>query len=322
MPELAEIQAWEPLGASSPEAVRMMDEEARLKAELLDGPLESDEVLELGELYARAELADRARHLLAPLLDVVPDESDVFTYLAMTFLSAGELVEGELLAREAVRLNGRSAEAFALLGQVLIQAGRDEEALLPLTQANQLNPRLLVPSLELARLLEESGADDRAARVLEGIARNFPYEPRAVFRLERIRRRQGRDLEADELAARHARTIEIDDLSLTKMQLPPGGVEILLGRHYFQTGRYEQALDELADGRRKRPSSDFDVLALALTADSHLKLGHLDRAREFLAQLQQRYPDHTLTADIEKLLSGAEDPADAGSSAAGESGEG
>jgi len=310
MPDLSVVQAWEPLGASSPEAVRMIDEEARLKEALLDGPLESDEVLELGVLYARAELADRARQLLSPLLEVVPEEAQVYTYLGMTFLSAGELPEAELLVREAVRLDGRLAEAHALLGQILIQDGRDEEARLPLTQANQLNPQLLVPSLELARLLEEAGAEDRAARVLDGLVRNFPYEPRALFRLERIRRNQGRVLEADELAVRHARAIEIDDLSLQKMQLPPGGLEILLGRHYFQTKRYEMALAELAAGRRMRPPSDFDVLGLALTADSHLKLGHLDQARVGLTELQKRYPDHTLTADIEELIFGAEVPAD------------
>lgn len=310
MPELPAIRAWEPLGASSPEAVRMIDEEARLKAALLDGPLESNEVLELGVLYARAELADRARRLLSPLLEVVPEEAEVYTYLGMTFLSSGELEEAELLVQEAVRLDGRSAEAYALLGQILIQDGREEEARLPLTQANQLNPRLLLPSLELARLLEDSGAEDRAARVLEGLARNFPYDPRALFRLERIRRNQGRVLEADELAVRHARAIEIDDLSLQKMQLPPGGLEVLLGRHYFQTKRYELALKELADGRRLRPTSDFDVLGLALTADSHLKLGNLDQARVALTELQRRYPDHTLTADIEELFSGAEASAD------------
>ena len=309
LPRMDVVQAWEPLGASSPEAVRMRDEEERCKAALLDGPLESDELLELGELYARAELADRARGLLSPLLEIVPEESDVFAYLGMTFLSAGELEAAELLVREAVRLDARSGQAHALLGQILIQAGRDGEARLPLTQANQLNPRLLVPSLELARLLEEAEADERAARVLEGLVRNFPYEPRALFRLERIRRNQGRVFEADELAERHARAIEIDDLSLLKMQLPPGGVEILLGRHYFQTGRYEQALSELASGRRRRPGGELEVLALALTADSQLKLGRSDQARVCLAQMQERYPDHKLTGDIEELLSGEDPPA-------------
>lgn len=310
LPSAAEVRAWEPLGISSPEAVQMAELEREWRSRYLRGQVESDEALELGMIYARSEKAERARRLLVPLLEVVPNESRLHTYLGMTYLSGGDYPEAELLLRHALTMDSRSATAHALLGQTLVQQGRDADARLPLTEANQLDPTLLLPSLELARILEEGDSGERAARVLEGLVRRYPSDPRALFRLERIRRNQGRVLEADELSKRHARAIQIDDLALNKMKLPPGGVETLLARHYVQVGQYEMALEEIDDARRRRPGGEFDVLILALSADAHWHLGRPTEAQACLEKLRERFPTNPLTADIEAMLSG-EDPSKA-----------
>eukprot|EP00947_MAST-08B_sp_MAST-8B-sp1_P002246 g2246.t1 len=112
----------------------------------------------------------------------VSRDLSIYRGLVQSFLALSKPKEAMIMAREAVQLTPRSADAVALVGTVYathatIDSSRDAElqakAKKAFTKALSLDRLAIDPLLQLAKLHENSGARDEAIKLLkDGLAQN------------------------------------------------------------------------------------------------------------------------------------------------------
>lgn len=90
-----------------------------------------------------------------------------------------------------------------------------------------------------------------------------------------------------------------------KLRLARGKVaegEYLVGMYYYKAGAYKAAVNRFKGLMEKYPGSKDEPDALYWLADSYIRLGEYDNAKNTLAILYKEHPNHRLTAKAQKKL--------------------
>jgi Tfp pilus assembly protein PilF len=264
--------------------------------------------LALGRLYAQAENFELARAFLLPVLAAAPEQVGAWVWLGVERIGAERPEEAELLLAHALELDPDQALAHRALGGLLLEAGRPQAARGHLERAVELDPTAIDAALDLGRLMEEAGELERAGEVLERARRADPLNPSVLFLLARVRRGEGRKLEAEALERRHARAIAIDDLGLRGAELSPQRVALALGIHYVGSGQAELALEEFDTAAGRGGDGEAIGMALGGRVDALLRLGRLAEARAGLEELRQFDARHGMLDALEAALEAAAEP--------------
>ena len=261
----------------------------------------------LGKLYAQAENFGSAREFLVPLLAQDDQHAGAWAWMGVERIGSGRPQEARLLLSHALELHPDHALAHRALGELLLEEDQQELARPHLERAFELDGGVEV-ALDLARLLEDAGELEQAGEVLERARRVDPMNPSVLFLLARVRREEGRGLEAEALEQRHARAIAIDDLGLRGASLSPQRVALALGIHYVESGQPALALGEFETVTARGDDGEAIGMALGGRVDALLKLARLDEAREGLEELRQFDSRHGMLPGLEAALEAASVP--------------
>lgn len=125
----------------------------------------------LGNCLSRTGKTDEAATVLERFRATSEEEKrrvDLGKKVHFTLLEADELAEAGKMdaavakAREALKIDPKSARAHAFLGSLLMELGRNDEALASLKRASELDPSDAISLTEAGRLLALSGKPDEA----------------------------------------------------------------------------------------------------------------------------------------------------------------
>jgi tetratricopeptide (TPR) repeat protein len=130
--------------------------------------------------HARAVLVHRA------------GDPNALSELALTHLEKGERDTAELLSREALRAEPRTATAERTAGLVALRAGDDATAFRHFVRASELDPNDTTARFNMAAVLLRAGVHDRAAREYRAVLAVAPEDPGAILGLAAALRGQGR----------------------------------------------------------------------------------------------------------------------------------
>lgn len=275
--------------------------ELRDKLERRPGPVAW---AELGGVYALAEEYELALPFLVEALRaaetqaVGPEAATAWAWLGVRQLGVGDDAGARAFSERALELEAGASIAQFTLARIALAAGDAEAALPALREAHRLEPANVEAALELGSLLEERDQLEPAARVLSATLQTDRTHPGVLWRLARVRRAQGADLEAEALEQRHARAIRLDDLGLRDPGLDRDEVALALGRELLIAGEPELARVEfLAVGNR---TSQMNQLIEA-TAGEARTLAALDRSSELqdaLARLAELDAEHPALTEL------------------------
>lgn len=266
---------------------------------------------ELGGVYALAEEYELALPFLVEALRtaqtqaVGPEAATAWAWLGVRQLGVGDDVGARAFSERALELGAGEAIAQFTLARMALAAGDGEAALAALRETHRLEPANLEAALELSSLLEDRDQLDLAARVLSATLQTDRTHPGILWRLARLRRAQGADLEAEALEQRHARAIRLDDLGLRSRGLDRNEVALALGRELLIAGEPELAHVEfraVAD-RTSQMNQLIEATAGEARAFAALKRSsELEDALARLAELDAEHPDlHELSVPVEEV---------------------
>ncbi len=243
---------------------RVEDAIAAYKAVLLDAPQHQEATQALGDLYARANQADRASEYYGLLFDMLVEPRDEGKALAIynRFLRSAAVVQPpERIARYAflqqkLNRNDEAMEQYAKAADLFTEAGRHEDALFCYERTAQLDPENFARQLRVAEAAEKLGKNGVAAKAF---------------------------LRSGQLAASDGKPEDALQFFGRAYQLAPQerSVALLYAEAMLRAGDAKQA----AKLMEPFEAQEADATFLDTYADALLRSGQLDRAREVVEKL-------------------------------------
>jgi len=235
-PEVADARRLSNEGLSAADRADLVRAEALLEEAVARCPVDVDARKHYADVLWRRGLKMEAVGQIAKALELSPSDPALSVTGGGMYLDLGLFAEADRLAREAVRLAPRSAEAWHLSGRVALARGQAEPALADFHRALALAPEdraLLLDTAEayrrldrpqralatLAVLGETYGPTDTPAEilVLEGLAQEALGRPADA--VDSYRRAAVRD-DAPAEAARRLAALEPTTAPVIAGQLP------------------------------------------------------------------------------------------------------
>lgn len=115
------------------------------------------------------QLAEKAREFYSKVLDKNPQNLDVKTKMAMTYLSAESPMQGILMLREVLAEDPKNELALFNMGMLSIQSGQYDKALDRLEELVKVNPNHTQGHLLLGIALMNTGDKARAKEQFEKV---------------------------------------------------------------------------------------------------------------------------------------------------------
>ncbi len=259
---------------------------------------------ELGGVYALAEEYELALPFLVESLRTAktqaagPEAATAWAWLGVRQLGVGDHAGARAFSERALELGAGESIAQFTLARMALAAGDAEAALATLREAHRLEPANVEAALELGSLLEERDQLEPAARVLSATLQTDRTHPGILWRLARIRRAQGADLEAEALEQRHARAIRLDDLGLRDPGLDRNEVALALGRELLIAGEPEQARVEFLTVGDRTSQMNQLIEATAGEARAYAALKRFSELEQALVRLAELDPEHPALREL------------------------
>lgn len=96
----------------------------------------------LAAAYAAQNKFDKSSEILAHVLQISPENSNIRTNYALSLYFQNKLDEAKLQIEQAIRQTPNQAESYNLLGLILVKQNKRDEAVAQFEKALQLNPNL------------------------------------------------------------------------------------------------------------------------------------------------------------------------------------
>jgi tetratricopeptide (TPR) repeat protein len=213
-----------------------------------------DAYLNLAAVEITRQRPAEAMHWLNALAAFAPQHPGGLSARARTLKLSDHLDEALQVARQAVSIAPRSAEAHNVLGQVYQTMGFAEEALAALEKAILL-PGVAAEDAMLSRaaVFMESGRDTEAEAEFDRAAQAFPLSAKPLFGKMEIKRCAASDPDIPRLEAylKGQHSASLADRT---------AAHFALGKAYLDTQQDARAFEHLAAGNRlKRDTFQFDA---------------------------------------------------------------
>ena len=258
---------------------------------------------ELGAIYTRAGLGPEAREHLLFALRQEPDRSETLRWLGVSLLQDGEPGIGRTLLETAAVLAPRDPHPWRYLGLLALQDGHREVARRCFRTCTDLAARSalrgdVLSLYQLGLLAEEDGDMTKALELFRRATMVDRDHLGATHRIAALLQMRGDVQEAAEARARHARLAALDDMGL--LGSTPERVRALqLAILYLSSERFEEALVEARDARRRAPD---DPQAWAAEIRARHATGGVGQARRLLADALDRWPEEPILLDTVDVL--------------------
>ena len=167
-----------------------------LESALGDDPRMPQARLMLGGAYSELDRTEEARAQFDLVLKDDPKSVQALIGVASLLMREDKTGDVIALCRQALALDERNMQAYALLGEAYADRGQPAEALPQFEKAVEIQPKLTRNRLNLAASLIEVRQYDRADRMLGEIVAESPRFPFAQFNRGLLFEEQGRLEEA------------------------------------------------------------------------------------------------------------------------------
>jgi len=167
-----------------------------LESALGDDPRMPQARLMLGGAYSELDRTEEARAQFDLVLKDDPKSVQALIGVASLLMREDKTEDVIALCRQALALDERNMQAYALLGEAYADRGQPAEALPQFEKAVEIQPKLTRNRLNLAASLIEVRQYDRADRMLGEIVAESPRFPFAQFNRGLLFEEQGRLEEA------------------------------------------------------------------------------------------------------------------------------
>jgi tetratricopeptide (TPR) repeat protein len=248
----------------------------------------ADKALRIGLKHHHAGRRDRARAIYDRVLEFDPKNADALHLRGLIAFREEKHDDGERWIREAIAIDGQSANYYINLGLILRAQRRFEEAVEAQEKAIELNPGSAEAHNGLAAVLLDAGRVEEAIAAFRRATELDPTSARAYSNLGAALSDLGRN---DEAAAAYRKALVLkpdyisvyrylgqlkkftpDDPELAAMERlarerelgVEDRIELLfaLGKAYEDIEDYDRAFDAYAEGNRlKRSRIDYDIAA-------------------------------------------------------------
>ena len=249
--------------------------------------------LNYGSVYFQRGYYDQAEASFRLALSDDPASAEALYGLGSVYLKQEKTTEARESFERATRLPPSYPDTLANswnnLGLLATREGRTAEAILYFKKALQLNPDHAVALDNLGNAYRQQKNWEEARKTLEHAVKISPEDPEANYSLGMV----FAQLDDSDRAYEYLQKV---------LNLRPGYPEALnnLGVLYLRTQRREQAMASFEECIRVAP--EFDQAYLNLARVYSLE-GNPDKARNVLAELLKRHPDHALARQMIEGLS-------------------
>ncbi len=237
--------------------------------------------------------------MLAGCREKPADPSELFITQSkgVNFLERGQLPEAEEQFRKLVRMAPGDPLGHANLGLTYLRGGRFDDAERELRRAQRLDPTNRDVGLIVARLYSLTNRWDEAQGTLETLVREHPRDPKLLYALAEVERRDSTAAPSPEYIKRLRDAIAV----------APTNIAIRLKRAdaFVRTGQSDSAAAYLVELRRLRPEPPRESLPFLASAIDLLQQDKpaearapFDRFRHFM-ELSKPY--QTALADVKWL---------------------
>jgi arylsulfatase A-like enzyme/tetratricopeptide (TPR) repeat protein len=250
-----------------------------LESALGDDPKMPQARLMLGGAYSELDRTREAKAQFDLVLKDDPKSVQALIGVASLLMRDGKTEDVIALCRQALALDERNMQAYALLGEAYADRGQPAEALPQFEKAVEIQPKLTRNRLNLAASLIDVRQYDRADRMLGEIVAESPRFPFAQFNRGLLFEEQGR--------LEEARTAYAAEVAAYPSHFKP---RFNLGRVLLRLGDRGGSLQQMREVVRLAPSQPEGYLFLAR------------------GLLQERAPIDVIHALVEKGLSLARTP--------------
>lgn len=228
-------------------------------------------------LYAQKKSEEGVK-LMEEALTHHPDSIEIKHYLGLNLYEAGRVDESSAILRDIVAAEKALPEDYFILGKISLDKGEASKAQGYFEQYAAMTPNDAQAYRALSSAYIQAhdilGAESALAKLLE----LEPNDVVAKINMGHVMYERGQIDEAVKLYEQAYRAdSRRDDLLYT------------IASVYYLSGRYSEAIDRFAVVLEK---DQTHMGAQYFTADSELKLGHLDKAESLFKALEKEMPDY------------------------------
>lgn len=244
---------------------------------------------ELAKIYIDRGDFDLASGVISDGLKFTPNEPSLLFLKAHILTRKGELQEPLEIYRYLTRVDPSSYVNWFNYGAVLARFGRPEEAENALRQAITIDGSLPNAYKELASLYEKGGRDDQAAANYERGLKTFQENSQATRKLSY--------LYLEHFPSKADSIITFARKLLERSPGDPNTLDIL-GWAYFKLGNYNKSLEYYKQAHSALPDEPYFLYQVGIVS---IKAGDAVNGKEYLRELVQKYPDHELSKQANKI---------------------
>ena len=228
-------------------------------------------------LYALKQSQDAVQYLETGL-QRSPDNIELKHYLGLNYYQVGRLDEAESLLKDVIVVRQDLPEAYFVLGKIYLDRGDAAKAQPYFEQYAELSPNDAQAYRALSSAYIQAHNIQNAEAALTTLLELAPDDNIARINMGHIQYERGHIDDAVEYYEKaYARDPSREDLLYT------------IASVYYLSGRYEEAIKRFAVVLEK---DNTHMAAQYFTADSELKLGHLDTAEKLFLALSEKMPDY------------------------------
>ncbi len=247
---------------------------------------------ELAKIFINRGELDRASDVISNGLNITPNEPSLLFLKAHILTRKGDLQEPLEIYRELIRVDPSSYANWFNYGAVLARLGRSQEAENALQRAITIDGTLPNAYNELVSLYEKGGINEQAAVNYERGLNAFQENSLALRKLSY--------LYLEHFPAKADRIILFAQKALERSPGDPNILDIL-GSVYFRKGDYNKSLEYYKQAHSALPNEPYFLYQAGIVS---MKAGDAKNGKAYLRELVQKYPDHALSKQVNKIAEG------------------
>ncbi len=245
----------------------------------------------LVKLYAEQGRSKDAVVRISSILAKQPQSAGLNLLMAVSYFDLKDLQRSEASVREAIALDARRAEAYALLADIDYAKGALDMAKSDLRVAIERNPRSVGSYLTLGAWCARDGNWDEARKLWERAHEIDPASPVAAGQLAFLYLEHGGDVNVALSLAQIAKRATPDSAPAADT----------LGWAYYKLGSAALAVPQLLQSVQKAPENPIYLYHLGL---AYLAMGHSQSAKQCLQRALERTPNFVYAAHARDALRG------------------